>query len=78
MIGFGNNNKGKIFLISSWILNKRWIKPLFEFLLENKDKVGVSNLLAELMTKGTKNKTPEELFRHYNEIIKRKERNIAS
>jgi zinc protease len=30
-------------------------------LLENKDKVGVSNLLAELMTKGTKNKTPEEL-----------------
>ncbi|MDY2587216.1 M16 family metallopeptidase [Winogradskyella aquimaris] len=30
-------------------------------LLENKDKVGVSNLLAELMTKGTKTKTPEEL-----------------
>lgn len=30
-------------------------------LLENKDKVGVSNLLANLMTKGTKNKTPEEL-----------------
>lgn len=30
-------------------------------LLENKDKVGVSNLLANLMTKGTKNKTTEEL-----------------
>lgn len=30
-------------------------------LLENKDKVGVSNLLANLMTKGTKNKTPEQL-----------------
>ncbi|WP_299437647.1 pitrilysin family protein [uncultured Aquimarina sp.] len=30
-------------------------------LLENVDKVGVSNLLAELMTKGTKNKTAEEL-----------------
>ena len=30
-------------------------------LLENKAKVGVSNLLADLMTKGTKNKTPEEL-----------------
>lgn len=30
-------------------------------LLENKNKVGVSNLLANLMTKGTKNKTPEEL-----------------
>ncbi len=30
-------------------------------LLEHKDKVGVSNLLADLMTKGTKNKTPEEL-----------------
>ncbi|MBO6880707.1 pitrilysin family protein [Winogradskyella sp.] len=30
-------------------------------LLENKDKVGVSNLLAKLITKGTKNKTPEEL-----------------
>ncbi len=30
-------------------------------LLESKDKVGVSNLLANLMTKGTKNKTPEEL-----------------
>ncbi|WP_179346069.1 M16 family metallopeptidase [Winogradskyella ursingii] len=30
-------------------------------LLENTDKVGVSNLLANLMTKGTKNKTPEEL-----------------
>lgn len=30
-------------------------------LLENTYKVGVSNLLAELLTKGTKNKTPEEL-----------------
>jgi zinc protease len=30
-------------------------------LLEQKDKVGVSNLLANLMTKGTKNKTTEEL-----------------
>ena len=30
-------------------------------LLENKAKVGVSNLLAELMTKGTKTKTPEAL-----------------
>ena len=30
-------------------------------LFENPDKVGVSNLLANLMTKGTKNKTPEEL-----------------
>ena len=30
-------------------------------LLEHKDKIGISNLLADLMTKGTKNKTPEEL-----------------
>ena len=30
-------------------------------LLENTDKIGVSNMLAELMTKGTKNKTPEQL-----------------
>ncbi|MEO1032802.1 MAG: pitrilysin family protein [Bacteroidota bacterium] len=30
-------------------------------LLENRIKVGVSNLLANLMTKGTKNKTPGEL-----------------
>ncbi len=30
-------------------------------LLESPNKVGVSNLLANLMTKGTKNKTPEEL-----------------
>ncbi|MES2853639.1 MAG: pitrilysin family protein [Bacteroidota bacterium] len=30
-------------------------------LLENTDKVGVSTMLAELMTKGTKNKTPEQL-----------------
>ena len=30
-------------------------------LLENANKIGVSNLLAQMMTKGTKNKTPEEL-----------------
>jgi zinc protease len=30
-------------------------------LLENQEKIGVSNLLADLMTKGTANKTPEEL-----------------
>jgi zinc protease len=30
-------------------------------LLENIDKIGVSNLLADLMTKGTASKTPEEL-----------------
>ena len=30
-------------------------------LLENIDKVGVSNLLARMMTQGTKNKTPQEL-----------------
>jgi zinc protease len=30
-------------------------------LLENPEKIGVSNLLAHLMTKGTANKTPEEL-----------------
>lgn len=30
-------------------------------LLENKDKIGVSNLLAELLTRGTKNKTPQQL-----------------
>lgn len=30
-------------------------------LLENPEKIGVSNLLANLMTKGTANKTPEEL-----------------
>ncbi|TDE01678.1 M16 family metallopeptidase [Flavobacterium sandaracinum] len=30
-------------------------------LLEESDKIGVSNMLAELMTKGTKNKTPEQL-----------------
>ncbi|MDR9417083.1 MAG: pitrilysin family protein [Gracilimonas sp.] len=43
--------------------------PLVEFeltlkgglMLENPEKVGVSNLMAELMTKGTANKTPEEL-----------------
>ncbi len=30
-------------------------------LLEKTDKIGVSNMLAELLTKGTKNKTPEQL-----------------
>ena len=43
--------------------------PLVQFLfqikggmlLENTAKIGVSNMLAELMTKGTKNKTPEQL-----------------
>ncbi|MFV8440593.1 M16 family metallopeptidase [Flavobacterium sp. LB2P44] len=30
-------------------------------LLEKNQKVGISNMLAELMTKGTKNKTPEQL-----------------
>jgi zinc protease len=30
-------------------------------LLENIDKVGVANLLARMMTQGTKNKTPQEL-----------------
>ncbi|RYY00526.1 insulinase family protein, partial [bacterium] len=30
-------------------------------LLENQGKIGVSNLLAQLMKEGTKNKTPEEL-----------------
>ncbi|ALM07405.1 peptidase M16 [Sediminicola sp. YIK13] len=30
-------------------------------LLEDPEKIGVSNLLSQLMTKGTKNKTPEEL-----------------
>ncbi|APU11242.1 peptidase M16 [Cellulophaga lytica] len=30
-------------------------------LLEDKNKIGVSNLLASMLTKGTKNKTPEEL-----------------
>ena len=30
-------------------------------LLENKDKIGVSNIMADLMSRGTKNKTPEEL-----------------
>lgn len=43
--------------------------PLVEFeitlkgglMLEDPDKVGVSNLMADLMTKGTANKTPEEL-----------------
>ncbi len=43
--------------------------PLVEFqmkikgglLLEDENKVGVSNLLANLLTKGTKNRTPEDL-----------------
>ena len=43
--------------------------PLVEFeiqidgglMLENINKIGVSNLMASLMTKGTKNKTPEDL-----------------
>jgi len=30
-------------------------------LLENRSKIGVSKMLSELMTKGTKNKTPEQL-----------------
>ena len=30
-------------------------------LLEDEEKIGVSNMLAELMAKGTKNKTPEQL-----------------
>lgn len=30
-------------------------------LLENPAKIGVSNLMAEMLTKGTKNKTPEQL-----------------
>ncbi|MCL5244888.1 insulinase family protein [Cellulophaga sp. 20_2_10] len=30
-------------------------------LLEDKNKIGVSNLVASMLTKGTKNKTPEEL-----------------
>jgi zinc protease len=30
-------------------------------LLENPDKIGISNLLANLLTRGTANKTPEEL-----------------
>ena len=30
-------------------------------LLENQDKIGVSNLLADMLTKGTQNKTPEQL-----------------
>ncbi|ARV08993.1 peptidase M16 [Winogradskyella sp. PC-19] len=30
-------------------------------LLENLDKIGVSNIMADLMSRGTKNKTPEQL-----------------
>ena len=37
------------------------IQILGGLLLENKEKIGVSNLLANLMTKGTKRKTPAEL-----------------
>ncbi len=49
------------------IENKEVPLVQFEFviggglLLENIDKVGVSNLLARMMTQGTKNKTPQEL-----------------
>jgi zinc protease len=37
-------------------------------LLDQPDKVGVANLVAELMTKGTKNKTPEELEAAIDEL----------
>lgn len=37
-------------------------------LLENPNKVGVSNLVAELMTRGTANKTPEELEEAIDEL----------
>ena len=50
--------------------------PLVEFeisiegglMLEDPSKTGVSNLLAELMTKGTANKTPEELEEAIDEL----------
>ena len=50
--------------------------PLVEFeisikgglMLESTDKTGVSNLLAELLTKGTANKTPEELEEAIDEL----------
>ncbi|MFC2117413.1 M16 family metallopeptidase [Bacteroidota bacterium] len=37
-------------------------------LLENPEKVGVSNLMARIMTKGTKNKTTEELEQAIEEL----------
>lgn len=37
-------------------------------LLDSPDKVGVANLVAELMTKGTANKTPQELEEAINEL----------
>jgi len=37
-------------------------------LLDDPEKVGVANLVAELMTKGTKNKTPEELEAAIDEL----------
>ncbi len=37
-------------------------------LLDQPDKVGVANLVADLMTKGTKNKTPEELEAAIDEL----------
>ena len=50
--------------------------PLIQFnlkikgglLLDNPEKIGVANLLAELMNKGTKNKTTEELEEAINEL----------
>lgn len=50
--------------------------PLVEFevsikgglMLEDPDKTGVANLLAELLTKGTANKTPEELEQAIDEL----------
>ncbi|HET8866572.1 MAG TPA: pitrilysin family protein [Gracilimonas sp.] len=50
--------------------------PLVEFeitlkgglMLEDPDKTGVSNLMADLMTKGTADKTPEELEEAINEL----------
>lgn len=50
--------------------------PLVEFeikikgglMLENPEKTGVSNLLADLLTKGTANKTPEELEEAIDEL----------
>lgn len=37
-------------------------------MLEEMDKIGVSNLLAEVMTRGTANKTPEELEEAIDEL----------
>ncbi|MFN1835972.1 M16 family metallopeptidase [Balneola sp. MJW-20] len=37
-------------------------------LLEDEEKIGVSNLMAQLMTKGTANKTPEELEEAIDEL----------